>query len=395
VPVSFKPVKPLLQTSTHLGSRILSYLGLGIGVLLLLCSLQMFLNIQRLLGGNVIRKNGYDYVSITKKVTNETMGNPDKNLFHPNEIAELQKQPFISGVAPLIANEFHVQLSAAGLIKTDLFIETIENEFIDTVPPNFTWQPGQTTLPIIVGTDFLEVYNVFAPGQGLPQISPSSAMAIPVTITCFGKQKNEVFVGQIVAFSDRINSVLVPKTFLDWANQTLGDLPHTGAARLFIKTRDANDPKLLDFLDSRNYNVNKEKTKFGREKRIMQGILGGLSVFGILVVAMALMLFSFYLQLVIVRSRDSLQLLLLLGYSPTWLSRNVSRLFIPVYIIVVLLALIIVQLMQYLFHHFVMYDRPELDTLVDWSVVAVALALIILSIITSSRMVRRLLFRLY
>ena len=51
-------------------------------------------------------------------------------------------------------------------------------------------------------------------------------------------------------------------------------------------------------------------------KQIFQGIFSGLAVFGLLVVILALLLFSFYLQLVIARSRDSLKLLLALGYSP-------------------------------------------------------------------------------
>ena len=163
-----------------------------------------------------------------------------------------------------------------------------------------------------------------------------------------------------MAFSDRINSVLVPKSFLEWANQKYGEQAVTGYTRLYIKMADANNTDFLSFIDSKNYKVNKDRIKFGRTKQTLQGIFSGLGIFGLLVVIMALMLFSFYLQLVIARSRDSLQLLLMLGYSPDWLGKNVSRQFIPVYILVVLSALGITQLMQWLFHHYVMYDRPEL-----------------------------------
>ena len=99
---------------------------------------------------------------------------------------------------------------------------------------------------------------------------------------------------------------------------------------------------------------------------------------------MALMLFSFYLQLVIARSKESLQLLLLIGYSPLWLSKNVSRRFIPVYVSIVLVALALTQVMQWAFHHFVMYDREELHTPVHWTVVALAVVLIVLSDVDAS-----------
>lgn len=395
--LSFKPVRPLLQTGTNKSSRIFSYAGLGIGVLLLLCAIQMYINIQSLLREGSIRKNGFDYISITKNVTAETQGTEEKNLFRQADIDELKKQPFIDGVEPLMANDFHVKLSAGAMIpfRTDMFLEALDNSYIDTVPPSFTWQPGQRNVPIILSSDFLEIYNVFAPGQGLPQISRETATSLAVNIHCEGREKEEIFVGRIAAFSDRINSVLVPKSFLDWANQEFGKGREVSATRLFIKTKDANNPDFLRYLDGKDYKLNKDKTILGRNKMVIDGIFSGLGIFGLLVVILALMLFSFYLQLVIARSRDSLQLLLTIGYSPGWLSRNFSKRFVPVYITIVLMALLVTQLAQWAFHHFVMFDRPELSSFIHWSVWLLGVVLIILSIVTNYRLVRKLLYRLY
>ena len=396
--LSFKPIQPLLQTGTNASSRWFSYIGLGIGVLLLLCSIQMFINIQKLLKEGSIRKDGFDFVSITKTITNETMGQPEKNLFNKSEVDELQQQPFIDGVSPLVANEFRVTLSAGSMLpfRTDMFLESLDNDFIDTIPKNFTWQQGQTNIPIILSSDFFEIYNVFAPKQGLPQVSKETAIGIPVQITCYGPNFQElVFTGNIVAFSDRINSVLVPKNFLEWANSTLSNKQDVRASRVFLKLKDINDPKLIQFLDSKNYKINRDKTLLGRNKIVLQGIFSGLGIFGLLVVVLALMLFSFYLQLVIARSRQSLELLLTLGYSPAWLGNNVSKQFIPVYIIIVLSALAITQLMQWAFHHFIMFNRPELSSFVHWAVLLVALLLIILSAITNFRLVKKLLYKLF
>jgi hypothetical protein len=96
----------------------------------------------------------------------------------------------------------------------------------------------------------------------------------------------------------------------------------------------------------------------------------------------------------IARSKDNLQLLLLLGYSPNWLSKNVSKQFIPVYIGVVIAALALTEGMQWAFHHFVMFDRPELSSLLHWTVSITALFLIGLSLLTNYHMVRKLLYRL-
>ncbi|HWI90901.1 MAG TPA: hypothetical protein VNT20_06465 [Flavisolibacter sp.] len=382
-----------MQTGTKASSRWFSYIGLGAGVLLLLVSVQMFINLDQLLNKVNTRKNGFDFISISKKINDENQS--VKSVFTKQEIDELRTKPFVDGVAPLMANEFRVHVEASGIFGTDLFLETLENEFIDTVPKSFQWAQGQMIVPLIISSDFLEAYNVFAPGNGLPQMSSTTAERLPIIIECSGQGKQLTFQARIVAFSDRINSVLVPKPFLDWANQNLGEASEEGATRIFIKTKDANNPDFLSYLDHKNYLINKDKTRLGRTKQTLQAVFSGLGVFGVLVVVMALMLFSFYLQLLIARSRDNLQLLLLLGYSPSWLSKNVSKRFIPVYIFIVLAALAVTQILQWAFHHTVMYDRPELSSAINWIVIVIAIGLIILSIITNYRLVRRLLYRLY
>ena len=395
--LSFQPIKPLLQTGTNASSRWFSYVGLGIGVLLLLCSIQMYINIQQLLGGESARKDGYDFISISKTITNETMGQLDKNLFTTADMKELESKPFVQGVSPLLANNFRFQISGGSLVPfvSDFFVESLDDSFIDTVPASFKWQPGDNIVPIIISSDFLEIYNVFAPGYGLPQISEATATQLGLQLICFHPDgTRETFRGQVVALSDRINSIIVPKNFLDWANAKFGTMKDVRASRLYVKTKDANNPDFLNYLQQKSYKINKDKTKFGRVKQVLQGIFSGLGIFGLLIVVLALMLFSFYLQLMIARSKDNLQLLLVLGYSPNWLSKNVSRRFIPVYILVVFFALAVVQLMQWAFHHFAMFDREELSTPLHWSVLVVAVFLVVLSLITNYRMVRKLLYKM-
>ncbi len=343
--VSFKPIRPLLQTDTSSWSRWFSYIGLGIGVLLLLCSIQMYSNIQQMVTEGNIRKNGFDFIPIAKNVTSETMRHPEQNLFTQHDIDEIKEKPFVEDAAPLIANQFRIQLSAGSMLpfQTEFFIESLDNDFIDTLPPSFSWQEGQQTLPIIFSADFFEIYTVFAPSQDLPQVSKEVATGLPIVVTCFGNGRERSFTGKIVAFSDRVNSILVPKTFLDWANSTFGYKKDVEASRVFIKTKDANNPELITFLESKGYVVNKDKTMLGRNKMIIQSIFSGLGIFGLLVVILALMLFSFYLQLIIAKSKDNLQLLLTIGYSPAWLSRNVSKRFLPIYIIIVIIALAVTE----------------------------------------------------
>ncbi|MEO6670466.1 MAG: hypothetical protein ABIN36_13370 [Ferruginibacter sp.] len=391
---SFKQIAPFLNTGQNKISKFFSYVGLGIGVFLLLTSIQVYIDINQLLKDKNPRSNGYDFISVTKTITNENMG--ADNRFSPLDVEELKKQISIKDAAPLLSNQFRVKASAGNIIPftTDLFLESIKNDFLDTVPPSFSWQPGQTDVPIIFSADFLEMYNVFAPAQDLPQLSETSIAALNVTLECYGPKGVQNFRGHIVALSDRINSVLVPESFLLWANKSFANAEHTPAARVYIKTNDANNTGLLDHLQQKNYHVNKDKTKFGRVKQVLQVIVSGLAVEQVLVILLALMLFSFYLQLMIARSKDNLQLLITLGYSPDWISKTVARKWISVYAIIILSALALTAMIQYSFQHFSLNGRDELSPFINSSIILVAILLLILCIVINYRLIKKLLNRL-
>jgi len=394
--LSFKPIRSLLQTGTSTASRWLSYVGLGIGVLLLFCSIQMLVNIHQLLKGNIIRKGGFDYISITKKITLENVADYETSYFNQQEIDELKSKPFIADVAPLVSTQFQLDMIVPGVFTTPttLYVEGLRKDFIDTVPSNFQWHKEGDTIRLIISSQFFEVFNALARSNGLAQISTQMAATINIQLTCHSPDTSATYPAKWSAFSDRINTVLAPEEFVEWANMKFNGHKADRYARLYIKTKDAENKELLNYLNAKGYKVNKDKTKLGGAKQAFDGIFTGLAVFGLLVVILALMLFSFYLQLVIAKSRESLQLLLAIGYSPKWLGKNLSKRFIPIYILIILIAISLAELMQWGFHQRIMFNRPELSSYLDWKVGAAAIFLMALSIITNYNLVKRLLRRL-
>ncbi len=394
--LSYKDISPFLSASQNKWSRWLSYIGLGVGVLLLLFSIQLFIDINILLKEKSPSANGFDYISVTKAITNENMG--QDHSFSEADIDELKKNQAIQDATPLIANKFLVKATGGTVLPftTDLFLEAIDNSFIDSIPPSFTWQQGQGIVPIIVSSDYLELYNtVFAPSQGLPQISARSISTVVIQLQCYSSTGSVLnFRASIVGLSDRINSVLVPINFLQWANQQLGGNVKTNPSRIFIKTKDANNPELLNYLQKKNYSVNKDKTRFGRVKQILQAVVSGLSAFGVLVILLAMMLFSFYLQLMIARSKENLQLLITLGYSPDWLSKTVTMKWVPIYAYIILAALVMTAITQFLFQQYAMNSRDDLPIMIHWVVILMSILLLLLSAVINYRMVKNLLTKL-
>ncbi len=347
---SFNTISPFLITEKNPASRIITYAGLGTGILLLLCSLQMFLNLDGLLKEKNVRKEGFDYVSVSKVITNENMGRD--NRFSRVEVEKIKQEPFVEDAAALTSNQFRAMINAGNIIpfSTDIFLESIKEDFLDTLPANFRWSPGQRHVPVIFSADYLEMYNIFAPSQDLPQLSAATIGAVNIILECSGPGGVHTYTAGIVALSDRINSVLVPESFLTFANKNIGYNTESPAARIFIKTKDANDPNFLKYIEENGLRINKDKMRFGRIKGMLQGVVSGLGIFAILVVLLSLMLFSFYLKLMAARSRENLQLLMTLGYSPKWLEKTVSKNWIPVYLTITLIALAVTAIFQFIFY---------------------------------------------
>lgn len=394
--INYKHIVSFLESGNNKASRITGFVGLLIGCTLLLCSLQMYLNINELVKPKQQKKNGYDFISVTKSITNENMGKD--NRFTKDDIELIKKQTFVTGAAPLQGNQFRAKASAGDVIpfSTELFLESIQDDFLDTLPASFTWEPGQQTVPIIFSADFLELYNVFAPAQGLPQISEQSIQSVSIFIDCYGPSGVKLsFKGQVVALSNRINSVLVPEQFLQWANQTLAESVNENPSRIFIKTADANNPELLGFLKTNGLHVNKDITKFGRVKQILQAVIAGLGGFSIMVILLAMMIFSFYIQLVIARSKDNLTLLQTIGYSPKMLTNLMSKKWLPMFASVIGLSIIITQIIQYIFYRSTQGLSTEANVFISIWVLLVAALLFGMCWLINYKLVKRLLYKLH
>jgi hypothetical protein len=364
---------------------------LGIGVLLLLCSAQLFININSLLKNKNPKKGGYDFISVTKTISNENMA--ADHAFSNAELEEIKKQPGIDDATPFISNKFVVRANGGNTLpfSSDIFLESIDQAYIDTIPDSFKWSPGDNTVPVIIGSDYLELYNtVFAPSRDLPQFSEKSISSLLIGLECEGNGITKNFRANIVATSDRINTLIVPQSFLLWANKEFSGSSNSAINKILIKTKDANDPALLSYIQKNDYHVNRDKTRFGRIKQVLQAIVSGLAGFALLVIILAMVLFSFYLQLMIARSRENLNLLLLIGYSPGWLSKTVSKKWIPVYVTIIFFALAITAIAHWVFVHFVMKDNEDLSIMVDWKVIALAILLLILSVMINYQLIKKL-----
>ena len=326
-----KIILKLLRPGTQKARMYGSWAALCIGLLLLFIAALAWFDFNQILGGKGKQDSMASFVVIGKKVTNESMQkNVAENLFTDKDINQLKQLQGVREVGPLTANRFPVSASLGGNLGfyTEMFLESVDDKYLDVVPEDWNWTAGQPTLPVIMSNDFLNLYNYgFALSQGLPQLSQSSIKAIPFQITV--AKGKEQYRAQIVGFTDRISSVLVPQRFMEEMNKKYGDQNATRSSRLILKVKDPSDQQFVAYLKAKNYTTNEDQLRWNRIRSAVQAIVTSVGAVALIVVGMAVLAFILFIEITVQRAAGHIRLMKQLGYAPRTLKKILNRFFLP------------------------------------------------------------------
>lgn len=346
----FDLLKKIIQTGVGKSRFFMAAVGLGIAMLLILIAIQAHTNFSQLLYSSKNQNETADFLVINKTITNAMMGQSAKSSFTPEEIATIKQQPFVQAFGLVTSSQYKVVIQAPGDLHfaTDMFFEAVPDSFLDVKNEDWKWSAGDRTIPIILPNDFLNLYNFgFSLSQDLPQISQETVKALPLQVSISNNLVTDPYMGHVVGFSDRISSFLVPASFMSWANEKYGTGTVAGTSRVIIKTPDPSNPALVKFLKDNGYTTNQDKLKFSKTRLIVQTIVSVVGFFGLILLFFALLVFSMFIQLVIASCKREIQLLVILGTAPKQLQRYLLKQFVPIYIIIGILSLVIVTGLQY------------------------------------------------
>lgn len=321
--------------------------GLSIALLLILSAVQIQVNYHELLYGASNQDSIANFLVINKKID----GNNISNTLSAQDINKLKSQSFVETIGQLTSSRFKVSAQSPSErfpFYTDLFFESVPNEFIDVHSTDWVWKPGSTNIPMIIPNQFLDLYNFgFAPSQNLIQLTQSMVMALPVVINIHHNGQVVPFTGRVVGFSDRISSVLVPQNFLDWANRQFGNQQAGEPSRVVIKTKDPGNPALVKYLKENQLVTDADKTRFSKYRQIVNAIVSASWITGAIMLLFALLVLSLFIQLTISSTKKEIGLLVTLGASPKQLQQFLLKQFLPVNIIITFIALLIIAILQW------------------------------------------------
>ncbi len=382
-------LKKLLLRTQHSSRLWAALIALCIGTTLLLLSVMIWWNFRELLYGKSQNDTlGSTFMVIGKKVTEENMGNAAATVFSQQDIDSLKLVPQVQEVGIIGANRFPVYAMMGGKLAfaTDLPLESVPDRFIDKMPASWQWQPGNTDLPIIISSQFLDIYNyVFAPSQGLPQLSEGSVKSIALTLKVGKGDSAETVTAHVVGFSDRIGSVLAPQSFIDYGNRRYGK-PGAQAApsQVILKAKDPSDVNFGNYLEQHNYTTNSQNLRWSKIRAIVEVVTSATGVLALLLMGIGTLVFILFIELTIARAQASLTLLLQIGYGPRYLSRFMIARFLPMVMGTVIASMVITIIGQAVTATAVAKQGLVLPMLPGWPVwIALAISTFILVVLVS------------
>ena len=319
-----------------------------IGLTIVLLAVQFYRDVRPVFNDeeSFIRK---DYLLITRAVTGAGAMMGNNSEFSDADISDLEAQPWCRQVGRFLNSDFAIDarlgVGSGHAMRSQFFFEAIPDEFIDIDPDQWGFNPTKPDVPVIISRDYLSLYNFgFAATQGMPKISEGQAEMIPLELTLSGNGQRDVMPGRIVGFSNRLNTVIVPEEFMEWANARYGTGIKQQPQRLIVEVSSPGDVKIEQYMDEHHYEVAGDKMSTSKANYFLTVISGIVIAVGIIISLLSFFVLMLSIYLLLQKNTRKLQDLLLLGYSPREVSKPYILLVVGLNAAVLVAAIVLMLL---------------------------------------------------
>ncbi len=349
MPKSLNLIWKLLRKHISIFELAVFFIANLIGMTVILGGVQLYSDLKPIMTGeNALI--GSDYLVITHPV--ERMGVGGKS-FSGEDITELEAQEFVSSVGTFNSSEFEVYgaIEFGGRkLSTMLFFEAVPDSFLDIQPKEWNYKVGDSIIPIILPRNYLNLYNFgFSSTQQLPQITEDIIKRVELDIILRGNQLRGDFKGRVVGFSDRINTILVPMAFMEWANKFYGESSDEEATRLIIEVGNPSDPELITFLDAKNYEVENKPSESSKAMFILKVCIVIIICIGIIFSVLSIIILTLSIYLLLQKNITKLENLILIGYKPQRVALPYNLLTLTLNISILALSIAFIAVAQKLY----------------------------------------------
>ena len=127
----------------------------------------------------------------------------------------------------------------------------------------------------------------------------------------------DTYKGRIAGFSNRLNTILVPESFMAWANTHYGENGiRKDPSRLIVEVNNPTDERIAQFFRERGYDTEDDKLDAGKTTWFLKVIVGIVLSVGLLISALSFYILMLSIYLLLQKNTTKLENLLLIGYGP-------------------------------------------------------------------------------
>lgn len=326
-----------------------------------------------------------DYLIVSKKIGMGTTLSGRANAFSDDEAEEFQSQTFVKKIGCFTASDYRVDavmgVDGHKILNSEIYFESVPDEFVDVSLAKWKYRSGSNEIPIILPRIYINMYNFgFAQSRSLPKIGEGLMGMIDFDIMIRGNGKQGHFKGRVIGFSGRLNTILVPRSFMDWSNAEYGTNEVQQPTRLIVEVANPASDGISKYLDRKGYELETDKLDAERTAaflRLMVFLVMGIGLF-ISVLSFYILMLSIYL--LVQKNASKLENLLLIGYSPAQVSRPYQLLTTILNAAVLILSLTGVFMMRHQYMRIIELLFPNPQTNSIWQVIV--LGLVILMVVT-------------
>ena len=361
----------LLRQHISIGQLTGFFLANLFGMSIVLLSIQFYKDVIPVFteGDSFMKK---EYLIVTKKISAIGSFAGKTNTFSEDELKSLQEQRFSKDVGAFTPSQFKVSagfgMKEAGIsLSTEMFFESVPNKFVDVSLDKWNFDKESRSIPIIIPRSYLNLYNFgFAQSRSLPKLSEGVMGLIQMDIVIKGNGRLEQYKGNIVGFSNRLNTILVPEDFMKWANSEFADENKPQPVRLIVEVDNPADDGIARYFQEKGYEAENDKLDAGKTTyflRLITGIVMGVGLF-ISILSFYILMLSIFLLLQ--KNTVKLESLLLIGYSPAKVAIPYQVLTLGLNLIVLVLSIGIVMYMRGMYTEVLTQLFPQMEMSIMW-----------------------------
>ena len=322
---------------------IIAIVGAFIGITFLVTSIHYIIKVNDFGKGSDML--GPNTLIVQKAVTNASSLNLTKTDFSLNELRKMRNEPFIEEIQPVISNNFSVSFETSDPLvpyfRSDVFIQTVDQKFLDVKTSKWDWKPGDKYVPMIMPREFLVMLNTFMSSSGIPQISDDLAKDVKFKFKLWNGDKVEKVNVRIIGFTNEVSSLLVPKSFMEYGNKYYSDGTEQKITQIMIAGKESEFGLVEALLKKKGLESKKTQMVVGRLKSVVGTlffVVLGISIIAVL--ASGLVLIQ-YMQLLMSRNAYEVRTLLRIGYNPKEIIKSFFVYFVKIFGLVSFLGFIV------------------------------------------------------